>query len=501
MRRLLVVGMVSTFAGCAAESVREAKRPTAEPVEPRDEAETAQPEIITDGELSVGTTKTPQQQKPVDTQPTADPTTPSQSTAPFEWLPVLSDAAKHRVVIERFGVNPTIAVAAKAESTVLAHPHTASFGLALAYLREGLLPPEGVVRTEAFINAFSQRGADSALTSRIDIAPAPHRRGYELLEISTTAPVAGDRPRDIYMLLDRVPSRHDAMTLDAVIERAGADDRVFLVHPNGQNHDVKPQFSLVHALNAMRLEEGQVFAPKLHPRRLGVHTHFLVFSDGTSSPLLEAPADATTWVVGLGRAPYDDSGLSRLASNLDARYIHASAPLPSLEPARVSDVRISVRFDPNVVERYRLLGYERYGEAKGTTQGGHLRAGESVTALYEIKRLEDRRPLGTASITYTMDAIRDERRAVIRNRVTQKQPTIAMLAALAAEKLRRTYWSRTMSWAALERLASKRPPDGKMKALLTLFQRARALDQRPDRFASIAPLPYPSFDHVPVLVD
>jgi len=57
------------------------------------------------------------------------------------------------------------------------------------------------------------------------------------------------------------------------------------------------------------------------------------------------------------------------------------------------DAKIQVNFNPEVVRRYRLLGYENRRVAdqdfrNDSVDGGEVGAGHSVTALYEIK-LED----------------------------------------------------------------------------------------------------------------
>ena len=62
------------------------------------------------------------------------------------------------------------------------------------------------------------------------------------------------------------------------------------------------------------------------------------------------------------------------------------------------DAKIQVEFNPEVVERYRLLGYENRDVAdddfrNDEVDAGEIGAGHSVTALYEIELLpgnEDR---------------------------------------------------------------------------------------------------------------
>jgi Ca-activated chloride channel family protein len=57
------------------------------------------------------------------------------------------------------------------------------------------------------------------------------------------------------------------------------------------------------------------------------------------------------------------------------------------------DVKVQVAFDPRVVTRYRLLGYENRAVADADfrnddVDGGEIGAGHSVTALYELELAE-----------------------------------------------------------------------------------------------------------------
>ena len=65
------------------------------------------------------------------------------------------------------------------------------------------------------------------------------------------------------------------------------------------------------------------------------------------------------------------------------------------------DAKIQVEFNPTVVERYRLLGYENRDVAdedfrNDAVDAGEIGAGHSVTALYEVKFVENSNPAETA---------------------------------------------------------------------------------------------------------
>ena len=70
------------------------------------------------------------------------------------------------------------------------------------------------------------------------------------------------------------------------------------------------------------------------------------------------------------------------------------------------DTKIQVEFNPEVVSRYRLLGYENRRVADqdfrdNTVDAGDVGAGHSVTALYELKLRDGARGnLGTVFVRY-----------------------------------------------------------------------------------------------------
>lgn len=123
------------------------------------------------------------------------------------------------------------------------------------------------------------------------------------------------------------------------------------------------------------------------------------------------------------------------------------------------DAKIQVEFNGDVVERYRLLGYENRDVAdedfrKDDVDAGEIGAGHSVTALYEIK-LADEFDLAAAAMTvYVRYANPDSGEVVeINNAITigqftasfaEASPRFQLTAVVAeyAEILRDSYWAR-----------------------------------------------------------
>ncbi len=108
----------------------------------------------------------------------------------------------------------------------------------------------------------------------------------------------------------------------------------------------------------------------------------------------------TLSTIGLGTGNYKDNTMERLANKGNGNYYY----IDSYRQARrvfkdqligtlqviAKDVKIQVEFDPDVVARYRLIGYENRKVAdkdfrNDAVDAGEIGAGHQVTALYEIE--------------------------------------------------------------------------------------------------------------------
>jgi Ca-activated chloride channel family protein len=122
--------------------------------------------------------------------------------------------------------------------------------------------------------------------------------------------------------------------------------------------------------------------------------------------------DIELTTVGFGMGNYNDVLMEQLANKGDGRYAYVD----TLEEARrlfveeltgtlqtiATDAKVQVEFEPSVVSRWRLIGYENRDVADekfrdDTVDAGEIGAGHSVTALYEIKLAENAPRRGTAA--------------------------------------------------------------------------------------------------------
>jgi Ca-activated chloride channel family protein len=110
----------------------------------------------------------------------------------------------------------------------------------------------------------------------------------------------------------------------------------------------------------------------------------------------------TLTAVGVGMGNYNDVLLEQLADNGNGFYAYIdteeeaerlfSEDLVGTLQLIAKDAKVQVVFNPEVVERYRLIGYENRDVADEdfndpSVDAGEIGAGHSVTAMYEIKLL------------------------------------------------------------------------------------------------------------------
>ncbi|WP_426754895.1 YfbK domain-containing protein [Myxococcus sp. Y35] len=89
-----------------------------------------------------------------------------------------------------FGVNPTIDTEESRVSEFPVAVDTGAYAVARDYLSRDVLPGEGVVRTEAFINSFNQGNEGEPygpFQLYVEGFPSPSRKGYHVVRISVTA--------------------------------------------------------------------------------------------------------------------------------------------------------------------------------------------------------------------------------------------------------------------------------------------------------------------------
>ena len=175
----------------------------------------------------------------------------------------------------------------------------------------------------------------------------------------------------------------------------------------------------------------------------------------------------TLSTVGFGMGNYNDVLMERLANTGNGNYAYVDTlseakrifveNLTGTLQLIAKDAKIQVDFNPEVISRFRLLGYEnRYLDHEqfrdDTVDAGEVGAGHQVTALYEVKLHPDATgKMATISIRYTdPDSHRvtevSEEIAVsqLHESFDAAPATLRLAAAVAefAEILRESYWAK-----------------------------------------------------------
>ncbi|MCA0350696.1 MAG: von Willebrand factor type A domain-containing protein [Chloroflexi bacterium] len=357
---------------------------------------------------------------------------------------------------KNYGTNPFVRTETDPLSTFAMDIDSASYSLMRSSINQGLLPPADSVRVEEYLNAFDYEypqpeDGDFAIYS--EVAPSPFGGpNYELVQIGIQArsiEVADRKPAALTFVIDTSGSMAQdnrlEMVKNALIYLAGQlepDDSLAIVAFNdGMRVVLNPtsganQMDIITAINSLEpagstnaeagLYKGFELAWQAYKPE-GIN-RILLCSDGvansgmtepsqllaTFQQYLDAGVQLSTYGVGMGN--YNDILLEQLADKGDGNYAYFDSAdeaqrlfgeqLTGSLQTIGREAKIQVNFDPNVVKRYRLIGYENRAVADSdfrndSVDGGEVGAGHSVTALYEIKRHpEAQGPIAQVNIRY-----------------------------------------------------------------------------------------------------
>lgn len=371
---------------------------------------------------------------------TAAPLAEAPAAAPQLVPP--NDEAYDAMFFDNYGVNPFIDTEDDHLSTFGLDVDTGSYTIARRYVTDGNLPPEDAVRVEEFVNYFKQDYGyppeGQAFAIYVDSAPFPFAeteryrmmrvgiQGYavspeERKDVSLTfvIDVSGSMARENRLGLVKqslallVEQLRPTDTVGIVVY--GSNARVVLEPTGGDQKDAI--LEAIYALEpegATNAEAGLRLAYERANRAFrpeGIN-RVILCSDGVANvgrtgagsiwEVIEGYASEgiTLTTVGFGMGNYNDVLMEQLADNGDGFYAYVDylkearrlfvENLTSTLQAIAMDAKVQVDFYPEVVARYRLVGFENRAIADeqfrdDTVDAGEIGAGLDVTALYEIK--------------------------------------------------------------------------------------------------------------------
>jgi Ca-activated chloride channel family protein len=350
-----------------------------------------------------------------------------------------------------------------AMSTFSLDVDTASYTLARSDLTAGRLPrPEGV-RVEEWINFFrydepAPSGSDAPFSVRVESAPSYFGQGRHLLRVAVRAqeiPAAQRPAANIVFLVDVSGSMSAANKLPLVqyaltqlVHSLRPDDTIGIVVYAGRQATlleptpVSRRGEVLAAIESLRSGgstngEGGIRAAydlaAQHFRRGGIN-RVVLCTDGdfniglTGNSLIRLieryrDRDITLTTLGFGRGNYNDRDMERLADHGNGNYAYVdnrnealrvlARDLSGTLQVVAKDVKVQVEFDPEVVSRFRLVGYDnrvlRHRDFEDDSiDAAEIGSGQYVTALleYELRRgvdpRQDPRALAEVRVRYKM---------------------------------------------------------------------------------------------------
>ncbi len=339
---------------------------------------------------------------------------------------------------ENYGYRDFVAAADDPLSTFALDVDTGSWTVARSWLDQGQLPPIDSVRPEEWVNAFhyDYDAPRSGLDVQIDGGPSPFDDDNLLVRIGVQAEIVDDADRpdaSLVFVVDTSGSmdRDDRLglvkdSLEVLVDELDDGDTVAIVTYDDRSGIVleptpaTERDTILDAIDELRpggstnleagLQLGYDLAADMYVAD-GINRVVLA-SDGVANVgTTEADAlaamirdDADEGIdlvtVGFGMGNYNDVTMEQLADQGDGFYAYVDSfaeaerlfadELTSTLFTVARDAKIQVEFDPDVVEAYRLIGFENRGVLdrdfrNDDVDAGELGAGHQVTALYEIE--------------------------------------------------------------------------------------------------------------------
>jgi Ca-activated chloride channel family protein len=340
---------------------------------------------------------------------------------------------------EDYGINPETDVEEEPISTFSIDVDTGSYSIARRYLMQNnQLPPQEAVRAEEFINYFDYNYIipdDSVFAVITDIAPSMFRDGKHTLRIGIQGKdVKGDERKqaNLVFLIDVSGSMRPSnklplikRSLKVLLDNLKPDDYVGIAvyageaAPYMQSTQVENKESILRAIDNLEAsgstnaEGGIRIAYEMVSENYieGGVNRVILCSDGDANVGWIEPAELleivnsykelgiTLSTFGFGMGNYKDTFMEQLANKGDGNYGYIDTieeaerlfgdKLISILQEIARDVKIQIEFNPETVDKYRLVGYENRKLDKedfrdDTVDAGEIGALHSVTAVYEL---------------------------------------------------------------------------------------------------------------------
>ncbi|MCP5030127.1 MAG: VWA domain-containing protein [Actinomycetia bacterium] len=359
---------------------------------------------------------------------------------------------------EDYGIRGFVDAQSDPLSTFALDVDTGSFTVGRRWLDEGVLPPSESVRVEEYVNAFSYDYDDRrrGLEISVDGGPSPFDRDNILVRVGIQGAIVDEDDREsasIVFVVDTSGSmdRDDRLglvkeSLAVLVDGLNDDDTVAIVtydsnagtvlEPTAVRHrdEILDAIDRLDPGGSTNLEAGLRSGYDLARQAFvdGGVNRVVLASDGVANVGVTDPHELSRMIrddadrgiqlvtVGYGMGNFNDETMEQLADEGDGFYAYIDTSdeaerffedeLAAVLVSIAKDAKIQVEFNEDVVESYRLLGFENRGIRDSdfrddSVDAGELGSGHQVTALYEIELqrgvdLDDRDEIGVVSLRW-----------------------------------------------------------------------------------------------------
>ncbi|TAE48679.1 MAG: VWA domain-containing protein [Cytophagales bacterium] len=336
--------------------------------------------------------------------------------------------------------NPFVNVNEIPNSTFSIDVDNASYTYARSIIENGSLPSPKMIRIEEFINYFDydypQPTGKSPFSVYQEVATCPWKDNHKLVHIGLQGKKIDNKDRknaNLVFLIDVSGSMQDQNKLpllkksfEILVNELNEDDKVSIVVYAGAAGLVLPPTSggnkkvILEALNNLKAGgstaggEGLRLAYNVAEKNklTNGNNRVIIASDGdfnvgessdeAMQQLIEEKRKTGVFitVLGFGLGNYQDNKMEIIANKGNGNYYYIdnyseakkifSTGLTGTLITIAKDVKIQVEFNPSVVKKYRLLGYENRLLNKEDFEddkkdAGEIGAGHAVTAIYEVE--------------------------------------------------------------------------------------------------------------------
>lgn len=485
--------------------------------------------------------------------PTNSSQLPPPAQAPSPTLAPTNDEPYDAVYFDNPGVNPFIDTEDDSLSTFALDVDTGSYTVARRFVSDGHLPDKDSVRVEEFVNYFDQDypapTIEEGLRISVDGGTTPFVQNprNQVVRVGVQAGdiAAESRPdANLVFVIDTSGSmeREDRLglvkrSLELLVSGLRPTDTIGIVEYGSRARTVLAptpvgeEGEILRAIDALRpngstnaaegLQMGYRMANEAF--RPGGINRVILCSDGVANmgsttsaggilDLIERDAERGIQMVtaGFGMGNYNDVLMEQLANQGDGFYAYVD----NLDEARrlfvedlsgtlqtvAKDAKIQVEFDPQLVQSWRLIGFENRALADedfldDTVDAGEIGAGHTVTALYEIKPITEGvgGDLGVARLRWLdsdTNAPRETQQVIstsgLASEFTSTSPRFQLDVVVAqyAEVLRESVWAQQTgsdlddvdAWG--DHLIRLLPEDVDVAEFVGLVERAAAIGSR-----------------------